>query len=331
MNVGADRQIALLIAPCVIGLVSCSSDTQRPKDPSNCLRVVYSTGHGFAEIRAKRVRTISDRQFRALDAQACGLPLALSRCSGEVTVSALTYTVSEAECGPWSGAMPRSEAQPLASEPEGASDRAQASAGPPERVVEQYFIAQRASDTDTLTSFATVLFDQRVESYKIVSVGPETRAPATLPDLLSKRAQIEADFAKNRRDAGAWGNDLDVYPRLDQVRTLEQMRAEVPPALEPIRKTWAAFNDKDRQLKEALAEAKAAIEYERRIATLSLGQLDDIETLRGDVITRDVEINMTVAGQAKPYVMSLRRYDVAGATGARLVSRWVVFGLTPKY
>jgi hypothetical protein len=202
--------------------------------------------------------------------------------------------------------------------------------GPEANVINQYFTALRANDTNTLTSFATVQFDQKVDSYKIVTVGPETRTPAMLPDLVAKQGQLEADLAKNTRDARAWGNDLDVYPKLDQVRTAEQKGAKIPPALEAIHQKWSAFNEKDRELKKGVADAKAAVEREKRIATLSLGQLEDLETLKGDVITKDVEINMTVAGQAKPYVMTLRKYDVSGATGTRLVSRWVVFGLTPK-
>ena len=202
--------------------------------------------------------------------------------------------------------------------------------GPEANVINQYFTALRANDTNTLTSFATVQFDQKVDSYKIVSVGPEARTPATLPDLVAKQKQLEADLAKNNRDAKAWGNDLNVYPKLDEVRSLEQKGAKIPAALEPIHQKWTTFNDKDRELKKGLADAKAAVEREKRIATLSLGALEDLETLKGDVITKDVDLTMTVAGQAKPYVMTLRKYDVSGGTGSRLVSRWVVFGLTPK-
>jgi hypothetical protein len=188
--------------------------------------------------------------------------------------------------------------------------------GPEANVVNQYFTALRANDTNTLTSFATVQFDQKVDDFKIVTVGPETRTPAMLPDLVAKQKQLEADLAKNTRDARAWGNDLDIYPKLDQVRGLEQK--------------WTAFNEKDRELKKALADAKDAVEREKRLATLSLGQIEDMESLTGEVVTKDIDINLTIAGQVKPYVMTLRKYDVNGNTGGRLVSRWVVFGLTPK-
>ena len=197
-------------------------------------------------------------------------------------------------------------------------------------VINQYFTALRANDTNTLTSFATVQFDQKVDDFKIVSVGPETKTPATLPDLVQKQKDLEAELAKNTRDARAWGNDLDIYPKLDAVRTAEQKGAKIPTNLLPIQEKWKGYNDKDRELKKGLSEAKAAVEREKRNVGLSLGQLEDMETLKGDMITKDVDLNLTIGGQVKPYTMTLRKYDVTGGTGGRLVSRWVVYGLTPK-
>jgi hypothetical protein len=202
--------------------------------------------------------------------------------------------------------------------------------GPEANVINQYFTALRANDTNTLTSFATVQFDQKVDDFKIVTVGPEARTPATLGDLAAKQKELEAELAKNNREAKAWGTDLNVYPKLDQVRALEQKGSKIPPALLPIQEKWRSYNEKDRELKRAVADAKAAVEREKRNMTLSLGQLEGMEALKGDVVQKDIDLNLTLAGQVKPYTMTLRRYDVTGETGARMVSRWVVQALTPK-
>jgi len=197
-------------------------------------------------------------------------------------------------------------------------------------VVNQYFTALRANDTNTLTSFASVQFDQKVDDYKIVSVGPETKTPATLPDLVAKQKDLEAQLAKNTRDARAWGNDLDIYPKLDQVRTLEQAGKPVPANLKPIGEKWKTFNDKDRELKKGVADAKAAVEREKRNVGLSIGQVEDMESLKGEMITKDIDLNLTIGGEVKPYTMTLRKYEVTGGTGGRLVSRWVVYSIAPK-
>ena len=61
-----------------------------------------------------------------------------------------------------------------------------------------------------------------------------------------------------------------------------------------------------------------------------MGQTDDIESLTGEVLSKDVDLNLTIGGQVKPYVMTLRKYGLTGSTGTRMVARWVVESLVPK-
>ena len=93
-----------------------------------------------------------------------------------------------------------------------------ACSSPEKNVVNQYFGALRANDQGTLTSFAMVAFDQKVDDFKVVSVGPGTTTPATLPDLVKKAAEVEAQQKANEKEYRAWGNDLAVYPKLDRMR-----------------------------------------------------------------------------------------------------------------
>jgi hypothetical protein len=197
-------------------------------------------------------------------------------------------------------------------------------------VVNQYFTALRAGDQGTLTSFAMVAFDQKVDDWKVVKVGPEAKTPVTLPDLVKKQKDLEAQLATNTREARAWGNDLNVYPKLDQVRSLEQKGQKIPVSLEPVHQKWTEYNTKDRDLKKAVSEAKTAVEREKRNVALSVGQAEDVENLGGEVLQKDVEVNLTINGQVKPYVMTLRKYELKGGSGPRMVSRWVVQSITPK-
>jgi hypothetical protein len=196
-------------------------------------------------------------------------------------------------------------------------------------VVNQYFTALRANDQNTLTSFAMVAFDQKVDDFKVVSVGPETRTPATLPDLVKKAAELEAQQKANEKEYRAWGNDLAVYPKLDRMREVRSKGGRMPGDLQPIADKFDAFQAKDRELKKAVSDAKAAVEREKRNVALSVGQADDLETLTGEVLSKDVELNLTIGGEVKPYVMTLRKYELTGGTG-RMVSRWVVQSLVPK-
>ncbi len=197
-------------------------------------------------------------------------------------------------------------------------------------VVNQYFTALRANDQGTLTSFAMVAFDQKVDDFSVVAISPGVKAPATLPDLVKKQRDLEAQQKANEKEYRAWGNDLAVYPKLDQVRAARAKGGKLSAALRPVAEKFDAFQAKDREFKKAVSDAKAAVEREKRNVALSVGQTEDIETLTGEVLSKDVDLKLTIGGQVKPYVMTLRKYELTGGTGPRMVARWVVQSLVPK-
>jgi len=197
-------------------------------------------------------------------------------------------------------------------------------------VVDQYFTALRANDQGTLTSFAMVAFDQQVDDWKVVTVGPEIKGPATLPDLVKKLKDVEAEQKANEREYRTWGNDLAVYPKLEQMREIRAKGGKLPANLQPIADKFDTFQGKDRELKRVVAEAKAAVDKEKRDVALSVGQVEDVEALAGEVFSKDVDLNLTIGGQVKPYVMTLRKYELTAGTGPRMVARWVVQSLVPK-
>ena len=200
---------------------------------------------------------------------------------------------------------------------------------PEQNVVDQYFGAVNQKDNQTLSSFAVVGFDHKVDKWSIAQTGEEKRLPAPLPELVKKRNAAEAAVNENKKAASAYA--LDHIAEVDQVREAHKKSQPVPAKLQGIAAEWEKFNQKDRELKKALAEAKDAVEKEKRNVVLSVGQLDDLESLTGEMITKDLDLVLTIGGQPKNYVMSLRKYEMtSGAKGSRVVSRWVVYGLPPK-
>jgi uncharacterized phage infection (PIP) family protein YhgE len=196
------------------------------------------------------------------------------------------------------------------------------------RVIDQYFNALKANDNTTLTSFAAVAFDKKVDAWKIKGSSPETRSPAILPDLAKKVSDLEAELAANKKAAGAYS--LEKYSDIDKVKDLQKAGKPVPGNLKEVADKWAQFNDKDRELKTQLGKAKAALEREKRNATLSVGQQDDVANLSGEVVSKTVDVDLTIAGQVQPYVMTLRKYELSGGSGPRQVSRWVIQNIAPK-
>jgi hypothetical protein len=189
--------------------------------------------------------------------------------------------------------------------------------GPESRVVDQYFNALKQNDSQTITSFALVAFDKKVDNWKITGTEPETKAPATLPELAKKVRDLETELAANKKASQNYANEAEGkrFLQIQEVKELQKKNAKISANLAPVAAAWDKFNEKDHDLKKALADAKDAVEKEKRRVVLSLGQ---------------VGLSLTIAGEAKPYVMTLRKYDLTGDKAPRVTSRWVVESLTPR-
>lgn len=203
-----------------------------------------------------------------------------------------------------------------------------ACSGAEEKVVNNYFNAVRAQDNQTLSSFAAVTFNEPVESWEVVSSRDEAASGATLPQLAARVKDLEAQLAANKKDAGAY--HAQRWAEIQKVTDLKQKGGVVPAALTSVAGEWDKFNSKDRELKKQLAAAKAEMEKERRAVRLSVGDMEGVEGLEGQVESKVVEVNVTSRGQKKPYLMTLRKYNLKRDQGGRMMSRWVVQDLKPK-
>ena len=197
---------------------------------------------------------------------------------------------------------------------------------PEKGVVDQYFNAVNAKDSQTLSSFAAVSFDKKVDRWAIKDNLEEQTSKAPLPALAQKVKDLEAELAANTKAARTYNNDH--YVELDQLKAMKK-DAPVPAKLQPVKAEWDKFNETDRELKKAIANARAEVEKEKRSVLRSVGQVDDIESLAGEMKEKKIDLDLTVGGQVQPYVMILRKYELTGGTG-RIVPKWVVQSLEPK-
>lgn len=187
-----------------------------------------------------------------------------------------------------------------------------------QRLVDQYFNAVNAKDNQTLASFAAVGFDKKVDRWQIVNEGAEERAPMPISDLMSKAKDLEKAVADNKKAATAYS--MDHYAEVDQVREARKANKAIPAKAAAVAAEWDKYNQKDRDLKKSLADANAAVEKEKRNLERSLGPTDNPEGLTGDMVTKRLDLQLTIGGQPQPYVMTLRKYDTKGTARPR----WVV-------
>jgi hypothetical protein len=202
--------------------------------------------------------------------------------------------------------------------------------GHPEKtVVDQYFNAVRTKDNQTLASFAAVRFEKPVQSWAIKDTLEENTEPLPLTTLAQRLRDAETALAANKKAASAYS--LDNYTDIEQVRDLKSKGRPIPAKLSQTASRWEEFNAKDRAGKKAVAEAKEALEREKRSMSLSLGADQPMDGLQGEVKTKKIVVEVTTPeGQTQPYVMTLKKYEVKREKGPRTSSRWMVQALHPR-
>ncbi len=208
---------------------------------------------------------------------------------------------------------------------------AAACGGSDTRVLDQYFGAVNANDTQTLSSFSLVPFPaggKPVSGWKVVSSTDDPPVAAPLPDLIAKQQAADAAVSDNKKKARNY--DLDHLGDIDQVRELTKKNASIPGRLQPVAIEWKKFNDQDHDLKRALAEARDAVEKEKRTMSLSVGHTEGLEDMKGQLLTKHLEVSVQVGGEPKTYDITLRKYDVSVEKGPRIIPRWIIYSLQPK-
>jgi hypothetical protein len=174
-----------------------------------------------------------------------------------------------------------------------------------------------------------VEFDKKPERWTIKGGSDPQKSPVTLPALVKKVKDLEAEVAANKKAFSAYA--LDHYAELDQVKEARKKGQPVPAKYAAAAAEWDKSTEKDRELKKALANAQAAVEKERKSVIRSVGQVEDVDNLDGEVIDKTIDVDVTVQGQTQPYVMTVRKYELKrDAAGGRVMSRWVVQNLQPK-
>ena len=134
-------------------------------------------------------------------------------------------------------------------------------------------------------------------------------------------------MAANKKAASAWS--LDRIADLDTVREARKANKPVPAKLSDVATKWDDFNAKDRDGKKTVAMSKEAVDKEKRSMARSIGDVDDVEALKGDVNEKQIEVDLTIGGQVQPHVMTLRKYDVKRDNGQTVRGRWVIQNLQP--
>jgi hypothetical protein len=210
---------------------------------------------------------------------------------------------------------------------------------PEQPQLQQFFRASGLSDSQTLSSFATVTFDPKtdgqVTSFTIVSVSEPRVEPLTIKELAKAVADAkaaESQFNDRKRDYQSAHPDA-----LKRVLDAEAEHKKVARADEPVQAEWTKWREETNAVSKKISEAQSQLSSTRPLAELSLsipsGPLPDLTRADGEMQSKDVTIAATIrmpngSTTEKNLVVTMQR-AVVRASPADKTGRWIFTAVKP--
>ncbi len=202
--------------------------------------------------------------------------------------------------------------------------------------VRQFFQASRLADTMTLGNIATVSLDPKkdgaVEGFSIVSVTPEQTRELKMVEYAKelKDAQAAADeFGKTMKEFQDKNTDA-----IDRVLKAEAKNAKVGGADAKVQAEWTKLRDESKVHNKAVADARAKLSAERRVAELSVADRD-VTTYAGTEVTKEVTVDANVHmpdgnNVKKTIVLTMQRAILKDEAGKDILGKWMFTKIETK-
>jgi len=202
---------------------------------------------------------------------------------------------------------------------------------PEDPMIRKFFQASRMGDNMTLANIATVSFDPTrdgiAQNVNIVSVTPEQSHTLQFKELEKARQEAvaaEAEFSKKMR---AYQDDN--LEAINRVLKLEQTNGKPRGKDAEVQAAWTKWREEQKAYNVKVAEARSALNKERRVADLSVVDHDPTG-YDGVEFTKDATVTASVRmpnGQSvdKTYVLTLQRVILKDPKGAAdIEGKWMI-------
>jgi hypothetical protein len=202
------------------------------------------------------------------------------------------------------------------------------SSKPEQSLMTSYFHAVSLNDVSTMSTMAVEPLKIDAESWSITKVSEEKIEPAALAEIGKKEADLKKQY-----DASS-GPALDAKDVLDSAKDefnsarTAAAKGAAKAKVDAAQKKFDEAYQANRTLLNQFNEAKTAAAKEEEITTFSLGagQLPNIRDLKGNVHSKDLEVQVKGKdGAAKNYRIFIRMYDLKDeAANIARRGRWII-------
>lgn len=199
---------------------------------------------------------------------------------------------------------------------------------PEQNLLTRYFNSISMKDTTTMSTMAVDPITIDAESWKIVSVSEEKIEPAGLAEIAAREADLKKQQDAHVPTTLDSKDTLDIakddYTTARTAAAKAAAKAKMDAAQAKYDQEYAAHQEIIRQYNES--KAAAAKEEEITSFSLGAGPLPNIRDLKGNVHTKDVQIEVkTKAGVVENYKISMKMYQLKDeAANVNHRGRWVI-------
>lgn len=207
------------------------------------------------------------------------------------------------------------------------------SPAPEKNLLSRYFNAMTLNDNQTMASMALQPIQIELDSWEILSVGPETITPARLADLNARELELKKELEGNIGPTVEAKDLLDIAQEdMDTART-SGARAAAKRKVDELQAKYDAQYARHRGLQQNYNDAKTATAAEEEMTKFSLGvrELATIRELTGNVHSKEVEVGIrNKAGATLKYRLFMKQYALRDeVNNLRHNGRWVIIKFEP--
>ncbi len=197
--------------------------------------------------------------------------------------------------------------------------------GPDQQALNTYFKACRNGDNPAMAAVSAVEFPEKVASWEVVEIGPESVVPFALKEMTLTKRLAEMDLKNIAEEDYLYVSDNQHLYKRYQAAIEKDPDAELEGDLAEFQQKFTDIRKRGEEAEKALEVANRVLSREKSAAGISLMGATVTDQLDGDVAVKEAQVNVN----GKPYRITLKNYNLTDKQSNNARSRWVITDIQP--
>jgi len=193
--------------------------------------------------------------------------------------------------------------------------------GPDQQALDTYFKACRDGDKPAMAAVSSIEFPEKVDSWEVVELGPESVVPFPLKKLMRTKRLAEMDLKNIAEEDYLYVSDNQHLYKRYQAAIEKDPDAELEGDLADFQQKFKDIRKRGEETEKAVEEANRALGREKASTSISLLGATVTDQLDGEVAIKEALVNVN----GEPYRLTLKNYHlVEKQSQSKMRSRWII-------